>query len=90
MQDHYFTMRFHTSSLAFSILAVMATNTFAQSEQQEDTASSTSTQVLPKIKVQAEKQEKNSREPIEEKLDKAKKPKAKLLLNIENFSDELN
>jgi outer membrane receptor for ferric coprogen and ferric-rhodotorulic acid len=60
MQDHYFTMRFHTSSLAFSILAVMATNTFAQSEQQEDTASSTSTQVLPKIKVQAEKQEKNS------------------------------
>lgn len=44
----------------FSILAVMASHTFAQSEQQEDTASSTSTQVLPKIKVQAEKQEKNS------------------------------
>ena len=53
-------MRFRTSSLAFSILAVMASHTFAQSEQQEDTASSTSTQVLPKIKVQAEKQEKNS------------------------------
>ena len=51
-------MRFHTSSLAFSILAVMATNTFAQSEQQEDTSSSAL--VLPKIKIQAEKQEKNS------------------------------
>ena len=51
-------MRFRTSSLAFSILAVMASHTFAQSEQEEDTASSTSTQVLPKIKVQAEKQEK--------------------------------